>query len=92
MCIFVHSKTCHKNYQNVDSADLLLRGTDRRVKIKPRLCHRLSQDSTAAILVEAGNHKVALSATNKPEIDLSSSRNLRMRIPAVMNDDCRLQQ
>ena len=58
----------------------------------PQLYHRFSLHSTAAILVETGNHKVGLSATDKPRIDANNPRNLRMRIQALMTDDCWLHQ
>ena len=35
---------------------------------------------------------MALSATSNPGIDVNSPRNLRMRIQALMTDDCRQHQ
>ena len=43
-------------------------------------------------MVDYGNHKVALSATGKPEIDVNSPCSFCMRMQASINNDCRLPQ
>ena len=58
----------------------------------PQIYYRLSQHSTAIFMVKAGDHKVAFSTTNKPGMSVNIPRNLRMRIQALMTDDCRLHQ